>query len=67
MGAIGGSFSSLEPNENYGVVVRVVSSKFVVSFFEFIIASFGYGGELSSSILLPIILLVDTKRFNFLL
>jgi hypothetical protein len=60
LGAIGGSFSSLELVANYGVVAWVVSSKFIISFFEFVIASFGYVGELSSSTSLLVIELASS-------
>jgi hypothetical protein len=67
MGAIGGSFNSLKPIANCGVIVGVVASEFVVSFSEFITTSFRYGGELSYSTVLPVLLLVDAKKSSFLL
>ncbi len=65
--AIGGSFNSLEFVVDYGVADGVVSFKFVISFFEFVITSFEYGEELSSSTSHLVIDLADTRTSNSLL
>ncbi len=58
---------SLEPIVDCGVTVGVVSFEFIVSFYEFVTTSFGYGSELSFSTSLLIIELVDIRRSKFLL
>jgi hypothetical protein len=55
----------LAPVADYGVVIKVVFSKFVVSSSKFITTSFEYGGELSSSMSLLVIKLADTKNPTF--
>jgi len=50
-----------------GVATGVVSFEFIVSSNKFITTNFGYGGEFSSSTLLPIIKLANIRRSNFLL
>jgi hypothetical protein len=50
----------LEHVADYGVVVGVVFSKFVISFSEFVTTFFGYGGEFSFSTSLIVIELADT-------
>jgi hypothetical protein len=54
----------LEPIANCGVAGREVYSKFIILSFESVIASFGYGEELSSSTLLLVIELADTRTSN---
>jgi hypothetical protein len=67
LGSIGGSFNSLEPIVDYGVAIRVESSIFVVSSFEFATTSSEYGGDLSFLTLLLIIKLADTRTSSSLL
>ncbi len=67
LGAIGMSFSSLELVANCGVIVGVVSFKFIVSFFKFVSVFFEYVGELSSSTSFLIIELANTRTSNSLL
>ncbi len=50
-----------------GVAIEVVFSKFVISSSKFVIAFFKYGGELSSSTLLLVIKLANTRTSNFML
>jgi hypothetical protein len=45
----------------------MVSFEFIVSFSKFVIMFFGYGGELSSSTWLLVILLTSINSSNFLL
>jgi hypothetical protein len=57
----------LKPITNCDADVGVVFSKFIVSSFEPVTTSYGYGGELSSSTSLLVIELADIRISNFLL
>jgi hypothetical protein len=50
-----------------GVIAKMVSFEFIVYFSKFVIVFFGYGGELSPSTSLLVILLTNIKSSNSLL